>query len=385
MNDILKEMLNKYNCISKDDYINAFKEIVQEVALYSLSLTDFFDNAAFYGGTALRIFYNLDRFSEDLDFSLCTTDKQFSLEKYFEQLSKSFEIMGLNFVPQIKEKNIDSNVQSAFLKGNTLEHILLVNPKSDIASYIQKNEIIKIKFEIDTNPPSGSTFEYKYNMTPLPYKVRLYDEGSLFAGKVHALLCRSWNKRIKGRDLYDFEFYVKNRCLLNINHLRARMIQTGHLKEDEELTLNKVKELLYKKFNELDFDKAKQDVFPFINNISKLNIWEKEYFIYLTEQLCDNIVKIYNKTLDISNIAIANIVNEELIEEIAFSSRNAKSTKLKELNIKYNKFIITDDEILNFENKLKKQVACFIIEDSNEKIYITNNFDIKKIISLLKE
>ena len=105
----------------------------------------------------------------------------------------------------------------------------------------------------------------------------------------------------------------------------------------------------------------------------------------MTEQLCDNIVKIYNKTLDISNLAIANIVNEELIEEIAFSSRKAKSTKLKELNIKYNKFIITDDEILNFGNKLKKQVACYIIEDSNEKIYITNNFDIKKIISLLKE
>ena len=383
MNSIIQNMLNKYNCVTKEEYVNAFKEIVQEVALYSLSLTDFFDNVAFYGGTALRIFYNLDRFSEDLDFSLCVKDDSFLLEKYFEALTKTFEILGLNFVPQIKEKTLESNIQSAFLKGNTLEHLLLVNPKNDITEYIQKNEIIKIKFEIDTNPPVLATYEYKYSVLPIPYKIRVYDESSLFAGKVHAVLCRNWKKRIKGRDLYDFEFYIKNGCLLNIKHLEQRMIQTGHLQE-EVLTLEKVKELLKAKFKEINFEQAKNDVLPFINNSSKLNIWCLEYFNYLLEQLLDNTITIYFRDFDLSKYGKNKILKEEIIDNISLSSVNHKNSIYKGLKIKFNRYIIFDTDVFNFGNKTEKLESYYVIEGFDEIIYLKKNVDIEKVISALK-
>lgn len=304
MNNMIQEILERYNCTTKEEYISAFKEIVQEVALYSLSLTDFFNKAAFYGGTALRIFYNLDRFSEDLDFSLNIKDDNFNIEKYFSSLTKTFEIMGLNFMLIIKEKTKQSNIQSAVLKENTLEHILLVNPKDNISEHIQKNEIIKI-----------------------------YDEATLFAGKVHAVLCRNWKTRVKGRDLYDFEFYVKNGCLLNLEHLRQRMIQTGHFKENETLSIDKVKELLRLKFKEINFNQAKYDVVPFINNVSKLNVWDTKYFNYLAEHIISNEIDVYDKVFDISIYGIANVLKEELIKKILFPNKQTKANALKDIKI----------------------------------------------------
>ena len=384
MNSIIQEMLNKYNCVTKEEYVNAFKEIVQEVALYSLSLTDFFDNAAFYGGTALRIFYNLDRFSEDLDFSLCVKDASFSLEKYFETLTKNFEILGLNFVPQIKEKTVESNVQSAFLKGNTLEHLLLVNPKNDITEYIQKNETIKIKFEIDTNPPALATYEYKFSALPIPYKIRVYDESSLFAGKIHAVLCRNWKKRVKGRDLYDFEFYIKNSCLLNVKHLEQRMIQTGHILE-EGLTIEKVKELLKIRFKEINFEQAKNDVLPFIDNSSKLNVWGFEYFNYLIEQLLDNSITIYYRVFNLSKYGEKKVINEEVIESIDFSGKLHKKNAYKELKNKFNRYLLLDDDIFNFEIEKEKIESYFVIEGFSKIMYFKKNLDIERIISTLKK
>lgn len=384
MNNIIQEMLERYNCTNKEDYINAFKEIVQEVALYSLSLTDFFDNASFYGGTALRIFYNLDRFSEDLDFSLTIKNENFSIEKYFSSIAKTFEIFGLNFVPQIKEKNKESNIQSAFLKGNTLEHILLVNSKIDISKHIQKNETIKIKFEVDANPPGGATCEYKYQMFPMSCKIKIYDESSLFAGKVHAVLCRNWKNRVKGRDLYDFEFYIKNGCLLNLEHLKQRMIQTGHFKENEQLSIDKVKELLKLKFKEINFEQAKEDVLPFVNNVSKLNVWNINYFDYLVDRMLSNEIEVYKRDFDISAYGVANIQNEKIIGKITFQNKENKANVFKNIKILFNKFIVFEDEILNFGNKSNVEERCFVIEGYNEKIYLKETVDIKKVIEVLK-
>lgn len=384
MNNMIQEMLGKYNCTTKEEYINAFKEIVQEVALYSLSLTDFFDKASFYGGTALRIFYNLDRFSENLDFSLNIKDDNFNIEKYFSSLTKTFEILGLNFIPQIKEKTKDSNIQSAFLKGNTLEHILLVNPKNDISKHIQKNEIIKIKFEVDTNPPEGATYEYKYQLFPLPCKIKIYDESSLFAGKVHAVLCRNWNKRIKGRDLYDFEFYIKNGCLLNLEHLKQRMLQTGHLKENDLLSIEKIKELLKLKFKEIDFEQAKDDVLPFVNNVSRLNMWNIGYFNYLADRIISNEVEIYERNFDISTYGIANLLDEKMVERISYSNKEKKTKAFNNIKLLFNKYIICDDDILNFGNKVNVEERCFVIERFSEKIYLKETVDIKKVIEVLK-
>lgn len=285
MNEILNEMLKKYDANSLDEKKNAIKEVIQEVVLCGLSRAGFFDKAAFYGGTALRIFYGLDRFSEDLDFSLKEKDDSFHLSSYFPVLEKELKSFGLDFKIEEKQKNVDSNVKSAFLKGNTQELVLLFYPNENISSKISKNEVLKIKFEIDTNPPSGAEYEYKYSLKPFPYEITLYDLPSLFAGKVHAILCRNWKIRVKGRDLYDYIFYLQKGVHLNLENLRQKLIQSNAWKSDEELTLDELKRMLCEKFEDINYEKAKDDVRNFIKNDSSLDIWSPDFFKTITKDL----------------------------------------------------------------------------------------------------
>ncbi len=281
MNSLLEQMLNKYSLQSKEDYVNALKEVVQEIALSALAKSNFFDYAAFYGGTALRIFYGLDRFSEDLDFSLIEK-RPFELSKYFKILEDTFKLYGFSFKAESKNRTKDSNIQSAFLKGNTLEHIILIEPNSNILNYIQKEEVIKIKFEIDANPPSGANYEYQYGLFPTPYRVRVYDKSSLFAGKIHAVLCRDWKQRVKGRDLYDYLFYLFNQVKPNLNHLKQRLIESEKWQLSRELSLSDVKSLLLERFEKINFEQAKKDVIPFLAEPSKLDLWSEEFFKSIT-------------------------------------------------------------------------------------------------------
>lgn len=277
MNSIISQMLEKYDLRSKESCLNALKEIVQEITLSALAKSDFFDYAAFYGGTALRIFYGLDRYSEDLDFSLMQK-QEFDLSKYFKIIDDTFKMYNMNFVAEKKEKSIESTIQSAFLKGNTLEHFLIINTNSEISKHIQKNEVIKIKFEIDVEPPSGATYDFKYGYMPIPYRVRLYDKSSLFAGKLAAVISRGWKNRVKGRDLYDFIYYVSTNTTINMDHLKARLVQSNKIQKDEILTIDRLKELLTLRFKDIDFENAKCDVLPFINDKSKLNLWSFDFF-----------------------------------------------------------------------------------------------------------
>ena len=119
MQQVITQMLSKYQIKNIEDKKNAIKEIVQEVVLCGLSRGGFFKEAAFYGGTALRIFYGLDRFSEDLDFSLVSQNLNFDLTKYFSYIENETKSLGLNFSVIEKEKMIDSNIKSAFLKGRS--------------------------------------------------------------------------------------------------------------------------------------------------------------------------------------------------------------------------------------------------------------------------
>lgn len=198
---IINQMLAAYPAVSITDKKNALKEVMQEIVLCGLSRTDFFKHAAFYGGTALRIFYGLDRFSEDLDFSLDAKNEAFNLDDYVGMLEKEVNSYGFNFKIETKTKTKDSDIKSAFLKGSTKEHLLLFYSDNDFVNTITPGELIKIKLEVDVNPPSFANYENKYRMVPIPYAIRLYDEPSLFAGKLHAVICRSWKNRIKGRDL----------------------------------------------------------------------------------------------------------------------------------------------------------------------------------------
>ena len=282
MQTVLEQMLSKYKTDNIEEKKNALKEIVQEVALCGLSRAGFFKNVAFYGGTALRIFYGLDRFSEDLDFSLIEPNENFELQKYFSSLEKELSSLGLHFSVEEKVKTHDSSIKSAFLKGNTKEHILSIYG-TDLN--INSNEVIKIKFEIDTNPPPLATFENKYRLLPSPYQVKLYDMPSLFAGKLHAVICRSWGNRIKGRDLYDYVFYLANNAAVNLPHLRARLEDTGILTENDTFELNELQTMLKDRFATIDFEQAKQDVLPFVADKSKLELWSKEFFIDITQNL----------------------------------------------------------------------------------------------------
>lgn len=285
MNVGIEQMLKSYNVENVYHKKNAMKEIMQEIVLCGLSRAGFFQKAAFYGGTALRIFYGLDRFSEDLDFSLETPDASFTLAPYFPVLEKEVKAFGLKVTITEKEKTKESNIRSAFLKGNTREHLLLFYPDEQVTGSAPQNEVIKIKFEVDINPPAYAVFEHKYRLLPIPYEVRMYDMPSLFAGKIHAVMCRSWQSRIKGRDLYDYIFYLSRSAPVNRKHLRERLLQSGYITPDMECSRDEIRDMLSRRFDAIDFSQARKDIEPFIHDTPVLNIWSADFFKQITENL----------------------------------------------------------------------------------------------------
>ncbi|MBQ4511772.1 MAG: nucleotidyl transferase AbiEii/AbiGii toxin family protein [Anaerolineaceae bacterium] len=285
MSEILEQMLNTYRDTPDFGKKNQIKEVVQEIVLCGLSRGGFFNHAAFYGGTALRIFHGLDRFSEDLDFSLMHPNKEFELNSYLPYIEDEVNAYGLHFHAEERQKNIGSDIKSAFLKGNTKEHILLFYADERLAATIHKDETIRIKFEVDINPPENAGFERKYRLLPIPYEVQLYDMPSLFAGKIHAVLFRGWKKRVKGRDLYDYVYYISQNIGVNLTHLESRLHQTGSLPDTESLDLGKLKEMLNQRFSVINYKEAKEDVLPFITKPEKLDLWSSDFFCSITNNL----------------------------------------------------------------------------------------------------
>ncbi len=283
MNGAIEQMLKKYQPQNMVERKNAMNEIMQEIVLCGLARAGFFKKAAFYGGTALRIFYGLERFSEDLDFSLMANDSDFDLKEYFPFLEKEVRSFGLNVSITEKEKTKDSAIRSAFLKGNTQEYLLLFYADDSIAESVAHNEVVKIKFEVDVNPPKYATFEHKYRLLPVPYEVNIYDMPSLFAGKLHAVICRAWQSRIKGRDLYDYVFYLSCGASFNLKHLNQRLIDSGFIPEGTECSLEDIKNMLSDRFSTIDFAEAKQDAEPFIHDTSVLDVWSKDFFLQITQ------------------------------------------------------------------------------------------------------
>lgn len=280
---VVEQMIRSYEAKTIFEQKNAIKEVIQELTLCGLSRAGFFKNAAFYGGTALRIFYGLDRFSEDLDFSLKESDKNFSITDFFPVLEKEMRSYGLKLNIEEKKKTEDSAVKSAFLKGNTKTHLLLFYPREATFSNVQGNEQIKVKFEVDTDPPEFASFEHNYRLHPIPYEVNLYDLPSLFAGKLHAVIGRSWRNRVKGRDLYDYVFYLSKGAKLNKRHLQERLIQSEHITRKDAFSVVEIKEILCKRFETIDYSQAKEDVIPFIRNPQAIELWSADFFQKITE------------------------------------------------------------------------------------------------------
>ena len=286
MNSVLETMLERYNPKNNEERENAIKEIMQEIVLSGLSHGGFFEKAAFYGGTCLRIFHGLNRFSEDLDFALLDKDECFSIETYFPAIEKEFLSYGIDVYFEYKNKVNNSKIQSAFLKGNTLMLMLQFFPKQEEAKKVIFNQNIKIKFEIDMDNPKGGVTEFKYRFLPSPYEVQIFDESTLFAGKIHAILCRDYKNHVKGRDYYDYLFYIGKETKLNLVYLENKLKNSEKLiTNNEKLTLAKVKNLLVERFSTVDFESAKEDVINFVSDKDSVLLWKKELFLSTIEKL----------------------------------------------------------------------------------------------------
>lgn len=277
MNDAITGMLNRYECQSVGDHVRALREIMQEIALLGLWRSRFFEKAAFYGGTALRILYGMDRFSEDLDFSLLRPATDFELSRYGAAIERELRSFGFDAQLSAKEKKEASPVQSAFLKANTLQNLLTIRHESSNWP-IPRDQVLKIKIEVDTDPPPGFSTENKFVLQPIPFSVRTFTLPDLFAGKMHAVLCRRWKGRVKGRDWYDLVWYAANHPKLHLHHLAQRMIQSGDLKNEEKLTPEKFLALATEAVARLDVNQARHEVEPFVKAPETLTVWSKEFF-----------------------------------------------------------------------------------------------------------
>jgi predicted nucleotidyltransferase component of viral defense system len=220
----------------------------------------------------------MDRFSEDLDFSLLKPMNDFDLFRYSGAVERELQSFGFEVKVTTREKKDKSPVQSAFLEANTLKHLLTIKTAEETSWPIPSGQILKIKIEVDTDPPSGFSTENKFVLQPIPFSVRTYVLPDLFAGKMHAVLCRRWKNRVKGRDWYDLVWYAANHPKLNLNHLEQRMIQSGNLKQGEKIDAEKFFALTAEAIDKLDVNQARKEVEPFVKYHDALEVWSGEFF-----------------------------------------------------------------------------------------------------------
>lgn len=270
---VVDQMLARY----PDDEVSrnlALREVMQEIALAGLYRGGFFDKVAFYGGTCLRIFYGLPRFSEDLDFSLLKPDSSFSFEPYFRAIHDEFSAFGFEVTLSAKKKSVQSEVESAFLKKTSSLYDLNITGR----------KTVKIKLEVDKDPPLGFATEERLLIQPYSFYTKCFDLSDLFAGKMHALLFRRWNNRVKGRDWFDFEWYVRQGVLLGLKHFAERGFQSGDL-ADRNLSTSEFQALLHERIDSLNVRSARQDVVRFIPEPAVVDIWSREYFHQIADMV----------------------------------------------------------------------------------------------------
>lgn len=270
-NEIYDGMLSAYDRSTEQKRRNAIFEVNQQVILAGLYNGGFFDVAAFYGGTCLRIFHGLQRFSEDMDFSLLAPDDDFELTKYFQPVIDEFALVGRQVEIKKKDKKNFGKVESAFLKDNTDVY--------DV--YFQTDKSIKIKIEVDTRPPMQFSTEQKLLLQPHSFMTRCFALPDLFAGKMHALVYRAWKNRVKGRDWYDFEWYVRHGVPLDFTHLAERVRQFNHEEISKDAFIGQLKD----KLSSANINQVKSDVLPFVRNPKELNIWSNDYFVQLADMI----------------------------------------------------------------------------------------------------
>jgi predicted nucleotidyltransferase component of viral defense system len=280
---MITEWLEQYKPKNNPEGEQALREIMQEVALAGLQRSGFFEQAAFYGGTALRIFHGLTRFSEDLDFSLLSVTPDFSFQPYLSGMLKEFAALGIQVSTNEKNKTNKNNNDAAFLKANTTwKEIVLkgIIPQEKTALRPE----IKIKLEVDTEPPLGFTTEEKLLLKPFSFYVKCFSLPDMFAGKMHALLFRKWKNRVKGRDWFDLEWYIRNDIPLHLKHFQLRT-QNSEDWTKKDLSKSQLIKLLNDKIDAISFKAVKDDIVKFIPDTRVLDIWSPAYFHDLVKKI----------------------------------------------------------------------------------------------------
>lgn len=285
MRTTIDELIQSYNPTTIDETKAALREIIQSIVLLGLSRGEFFKHASFYGGTALRIFYGLNRYSEDLDFTLNYVDESFSIEPYIAKIQDVGRSYGLDLEITTKIKKIKTPIESPFAKINTYQTLINLKINNELTSLLHKDEVIKVKFEIDCSPALGFTVKNKWLDIPEFASIVVLDEPSLFAGKIHAILCRTYKSSVKGRDYYDFLFYISKRIKPNMNYLRNKLVETGKLKKEDDFNLNKLKLMLKEKFESVDFNEVKKDAMRFVFHNEDLSYYSSDLFIQMLDRL----------------------------------------------------------------------------------------------------
>ena len=265
------ELVEGYRTQGDKELCNAQREVMQKVALAGLSRGGFFKHAAFYGGTCLRIFHKLRRYSEDMDFSLIKKDDNIHIENFFQPIVDEFKAIGMPVEIVKKDKKTFGRVESAFLKENTETY--------DIKFQTRKTH--KVKIELDTDPPLHFSTEQKLLFEPYSFSVNCFVLPDLFAGKMHALVYRAWQRRIKGRDWYDFEWYVRHRVPLDFRHLSERIREFNGSDISKEMLLQQLRE----KLGNTDINLVKQDVLPYVDDAHELDIWSNDYFLQIADMV----------------------------------------------------------------------------------------------------
>jgi predicted nucleotidyltransferase component of viral defense system len=275
LNSVVEQMLRRVPQASDGERSQAMRQVMQEIALAGLVRRGFFAKAAFYGGTCLRLFHQLPRFSEDLDFSLLQPDPGFRLQPYLQGMEEEFSGLGIEVQISEKQKINPSPILSAFLKASTTIVQLAITGMTTL----------RIKFEVDTDPPLGFSTEEQLLLQPYSCFVKCFSLPDLFAGKMHAVLFRQWQQRVKGRDWFDLEWYVRGGIPLHLDHLAERARQSGHWPLDHPFTASSLQALLTERIGRLDVANARLDIERFIAQTEPLAIWSQDYFQQLAQRV----------------------------------------------------------------------------------------------------
>lgn len=279
METIFESLINSYGVKSPNEAKLAIREILQNLILIGLSRANFFNHASFYGGTALRIFYGLNRYSEDLDFTLNKQDSSFSLKPFMKSIIDTCASYGLEVTVDIKNKKVNTPIESTFAKLNTYMTFISAKLDGKLTKHIHKDELLKVKFEVDYNSSLSFNIENKWITYPEIASINVLDLESLFAGKIHAILCRNYKNNVKGRDFYDFIFFINKGIKPNMTYLKDKLVASKVIKEDDDFSMDVLKKLLLNRFNQVDFSKIEQDAKNFTIRSEDLSLYCKELFI----------------------------------------------------------------------------------------------------------